>query len=93
METVQAEQLLLSLNNDWQLVGSGKVIAFDFKFKDYYQTIDFVNALASIANQQDHHPDLEVGYNHCLVKLSTHSIGGLSDKDFTCAQLIEALVN
>jgi len=93
MEASQVTQQLESLKNDWQLDDSGTVILFDFKFKDYYQTISFVNSLAWIANQQDHHPDLEVGYNHCLVKYSTHSLNALSDKDFTCAHLIEALFN
>ncbi|HEY9150705.1 MAG TPA: 4a-hydroxytetrahydrobiopterin dehydratase, partial [Gammaproteobacteria bacterium] len=60
-------------------------------FKNYYQTIAFVNALAWIANQEDHHPDLEVSYNRCTVHFSTHSIGGLSLNDFICAARLDAL--
>lgn len=52
----------------------------------------FVNAVAWIANQEGHHPDLEVGYNHCLVRYSTHAIGGLSENDFICAAKIDKLL-
>ena len=47
--------------------------------------MSFVNALAHIANIEDHHPDLEVGYNYCHVTFTTHAIGGLSENDFVCA--------
>ena len=67
------------------------VIEKTFSFKNFYETIAFVNAMAFIANSQNHHPDLEVGYNKCSVKYSTHSVGGLSKNDFICAARIEAL--
>jgi 4a-hydroxytetrahydrobiopterin dehydratase len=75
--------------NDWALTNG--VIEKTFSFKDYYQTIAFVNAVAWIANSQNHHPDLVVGYNKCTVKYSTHSVGGLSENDFICAARIDAL--
>ena len=62
-----------------------------YSFKNYYETIAFVNAVAWIANKQDHHPDMQVGYNKCTVKYSTHSVGGLSENDFICASRIESL--
>jgi 4a-hydroxytetrahydrobiopterin dehydratase len=79
--------------NDWQLDESAKEISRSFAFKNYYQTIAFVNALAWIAHQEDHHPDLQVGYNRVQVRFSTHSIGGLSQNDFICAAKIDALSN
>jgi 4a-hydroxytetrahydrobiopterin dehydratase len=63
----------------------------EFRFKDFYQTIAFVNALAWIANREDHHPDLEVGYNRCMVRYTTHAVDGLSQNDFICAARIDAL--
>lgn len=69
----------------WREHVTGKEIARDFKFKNYYQTMAFVNAIAWISHHENHHPDLEVGYNHCLVRYSTHAIGGLSENDFICA--------
>lgn len=72
---------------------NGVAIARKFVFKDFHATIGFVNALAWIANREDHHPDLEVGYDHCVVRWSTHSAGGLTQNDFICAARIDALVD
>ena len=62
-----------------------------WSFKNYYETLAFVNAVAWIVHGEDHHPDLSVGYNRCRVEFSTHSIGGISENDFICAAKIEAL--
>ena len=64
-----------------------------YAFKNYYETMAFVNALAFISHREDHHPDLEVGYNKCTVRYSTHSVGGLSENDFICAAKVEALMS
>jgi len=88
-----AKSLLAELTQSWGLSADKKAIYHDFKFDNFYKTINFVNALAWIANQQDHHPDLEVGYGHCLVRYSTHSVDGLSENDFICAAKIEQLLN
>ncbi len=69
----------------------GKCIVKTFKFANYHETLAFVNAVAWIAHRSDHHPDLEVGYNRCRVAFSTHSAGGLTDKDFANAARIDAL--
>ena len=66
-------------------------IARTFKFKDYHHTMAFVNAVAWVAHREDHHPDMEVGYNRCTVRFSTHSVGGLSNNDFICAAKVDAL--
>ena len=83
---------LLSKLEQWQLNATGTEIARDYKFPDYYQTMAFVNAIAWMAHQENHHPDLEVGYNHCYVRYSTHAIGGLSENDFICAAQIDQLI-
>ena len=62
-----------------------------FAFKNYHETIAFVNASAWVSHREDHHPDLEVGYNKCRVRYSTHSAGGLTERDFGCAGKLEAL--
>jgi 4a-hydroxytetrahydrobiopterin dehydratase len=82
---------LLSALSSWENRG-GKEIARTFKFKNFHETMAFVNAVAWVAHQEDHHPDLEVGYNRCLVRYSTHSVGGLSENDFICAAKVDALV-
>jgi 4a-hydroxytetrahydrobiopterin dehydratase len=81
----KAQQLMHELAPEWQLASDARSIRREFKFRDFYRTMSFVNALAHVANIEDHHPDLEVGYNYCRVLFTTHAIGGLSDNDFICA--------
>lgn len=88
----EINQLLEQLHPDWQCQQNPPDLQRTFKFKNFYQTIAFVNALAWIAHQGDHHPDLEVSYNRCTIHYSTHSIGGISENDFICAAKIDALV-
>ena len=68
-----------------------RLIGKTFEFKNYYQTMAFVNAVAWLSHREDHHPDLSVGYNKCRVEYSTHAIGGLSENDFICAAKVDAL--
>ena len=70
---------------------AGNAIEKTFKFKDFHQTMKFVNAVAAIANQQNHHPDLAVSYATCGVKFSTHSAAGRTESDFMCAAKVEAI--
>lgn len=85
----QIDTILASLS-EWKRDGDGirKQVTFD----DYHRTMAFVNAVAWIAHQQDHHPDLEVGYDHCGVFFSTHDVGGLSKNDMICAAKVDALL-
>jgi 4a-hydroxytetrahydrobiopterin dehydratase len=80
---------LLKRLDGWTL--QEKSIRKTFAFKNYYQTIAFVNAIAWMTHREDHHPDLQVGYNRCVVEYSTHSVGGLSENDFICAAKVDAL--
>lgn len=77
---------------DWGLVEDGAAIRKTFRFPDYYRTLAFVNALAFIAHREDHHPDLGVHYDRCVVRYSTHDAGGLSTNDFICAAKAEYLL-
>jgi 4a-hydroxytetrahydrobiopterin dehydratase len=76
----------------WELTEEGKAISKTFPFANYHQTMAFVNALAYIAHQEDHHPDLSVHYNRCVIRFSTHDVGGLSQNDFICAAKAESLI-
>ena len=89
LNSQQVAEMLKSLDG-WGL--KGKEIVRAFSFTDFYETMAFVNAVAYIANREDHHPDMEVGYNKCTVKFSTHSVGGLSENDFICAAKVDALL-
>jgi 4a-hydroxytetrahydrobiopterin dehydratase len=78
----------------WKLSGDGAEAAIEktFTFADYHETISFVNAVAFIANAQDHHPDLSVHYSRCVVRFNTHDLKGISETDFECAAAIDALL-
>ena len=75
----------------WHLSADSSAMRKEFHFPDYFHTMAFVNAVASIAHREDHHPELEVSYNRCLVNYSTHDVGGLSLNDFICATKVEDL--
>ncbi len=85
----QASSLLRELDG-WALHEA--TLDKTFEFKNYYQTMAFVNAVAWISHREDHHPDMAVGYNKCRVEYSTHAIGGLSENDFICAAKVDALL-
>lgn len=91
LEGESIKKQLKQLGREWQVNADNKILFKDFRFKNYYQTIAFVNALAWMAHRENHHPDLEVGYNHCLVQYTTHAAKGLTENDFICAQQVEAL--
>jgi 4a-hydroxytetrahydrobiopterin dehydratase len=78
----------------WKLAGDGENVAIEktYSFANYYETMSFVNAVAFIANAQDHHPDLSVYYNRCVVRFNTHDVKGLSETDFDCAAQVDALL-
>ena len=82
------------LNNlpGWTLMDNGQAVRKTFKFDDYYRTMAFVNALAFIANRENHHPDLGVHYDRVEVRFSTHDVGGLSENDFICAAKVDLLL-
>lgn len=92
MNGEQIKQLMPQLHKNWQVNSNHNEIKRSFSFADFYQTMAFVNAIAWIANSENHHPDLEVGYNYCHVKLMTHALKGLSMNDFICAAKIDGLL-
>ncbi|MES2537436.1 MAG: 4a-hydroxytetrahydrobiopterin dehydratase [Pseudomonadota bacterium] len=83
----------LSALSAWSLQ-DGKIVR-KFGFKDYHDTLDFVNAIAHVIHAEDHHPELVVTYNKCVVKFDTHSVnggrGGISENDFICAAKVDAV--
>lgn len=84
----EAASLLQELDG-WNL--QDKQITKNYTFKNYYQTMAFVNAVAWVSHREDHHPDIVVGYNRCDITYTTHAIDGLSENDFICAAKIDKL--
>lgn len=97
---LNGEQYLLELNvvaaalaqlPGWELAEECQALVKTFQFDDYYRTLAFVNALAHMAHREDHHPDLGVHYNRCVVRYSTHDAGGVTENDLICAAKAEHL--
>jgi 4a-hydroxytetrahydrobiopterin dehydratase len=74
----------------WRLIDGS--LEKTYSFNNYYETIAFVNAVAFIANAEDHHPDLALGYSKCTVRFNTHDVQGISISDFFCASKVDALL-
>lgn len=88
----QVSLRLKRLDPRWKLAPGGQRIAARFAFADFTQTSAFVIAVMSLSACNDHHPDVSFGYNNCDIAYSTHDAGGLSEKDFACADMIDALM-
>ena len=86
-----ARQLLVLLPQ-WEFGPGQTSIRRNFRFADFAHALAFVNAAGWIAEQQNHHPDLELGWGRCLMAFSTHDVGGLSMNDFICAAKVDALL-
>ncbi len=91
LDAAHAAELMSGLAAGWRMAEDGRSLRRAFSFADFYETMAFVNAVAWIANAEDHHPDLEVGYDYCRMSFSTHTVGGLSENDFICAAKVDAL--
>lgn len=91
-----ATQIIASLAKveGWKLHGDGAEVAIEktYRFDSYLKTLAFVNAVAYLAEQQDHHPEMLVAYGRCSVRFNTHDVQGVSRSDFECAALVDALL-
>lgn len=92
LDPEQINHLLPQLHQDWEVINQHQEIKRSLKFKNFYETMAFVNAIAFIANQENHHPDLEIGYNYCNIRFMTHALKGLSHNDFICAAKVDSLL-
>ena len=87
----EAETLLADVPG-WALADDVKSIHRRFEFKGFYKCMSFINAMAWVANAENHHPDFSAGYSFCEVTFTTHAIDGLSENDFICAAKVNALL-
>jgi 4a-hydroxytetrahydrobiopterin dehydratase len=91
LATEEANKLLAQISG-WELL-EGIKIKKEFKFKDFLAAMEFVNNVANIANQENHHPAILISYNKVKITSSTHAIGGLSENDFILAAKIDKLIS
>ena len=87
---VEAETLMVQVAG-WELNAEAKAISKNFKFKDFAQALSFVNKIGEIAESEEHHPDIELGWGRVKISLTTHAIKGLSENDFIMAAKIDEL--
>ncbi len=92
LNTEQIKVLMPQLAKGWEVTHDAKQLKRSFKFHNFYETMAFVNAIAWFANQDNHHPDLEVGYNYCHITYMTHALQGLTPNDFISAAKVDALM-
>ena len=88
----QVNEYLAHIHDGWLFHQDQQLIKRQFKFKNFSKTMFFVNALAHLADQEGHHPDVEFGYNYCHVSLTTHEAKGLTINDFICAKKVDLLI-
>ena len=86
-----AENMLVDLPG-WELSDDGKLISRRFEFPGFFRTMAFINAMAWVVNNENHHPDFSAGYNYCQMGFTTHAIDGLSENDYICAARVSALI-
>lgn len=94
MPLLSADQITEQLKKlpNWMVDQDKKCIQKTYEFKGYYQVMAFVNAIAWMAHQEKHHPDLMVSYNKVIVQYQTHEAGGITKNDMICAKRVEALI-
>ncbi len=86
-----AEELVTQLDSGWQLAVDNKSISCLFRFRDFHDTMNFVDKVAAMVHKQDHHPYMEISYNRCLIRYTTHTLNALSLNDFICAARIDEI--
>ena len=76
----------------WEIIDDGQALMRIFTFRNHYEVMAFVNAIAWISHREDHHPGMKVGYSRCEVEYTTHAVEGLTENDFICAAKVDALL-
>ena len=92
METLNKEQIESALAglDDWAYVG--EALTRTFRFADFVHAVGFVEHLAEVAEERQHHPDIDIRYNKVTLRVSTHSAGGVTQRDVDLAKAVQHLV-
>lgn len=92
LDRTKAQEFLSALSG-WSLAEDGKAILKEYKFKNFKEVVAFFNRIAQVAEEENHHPDLKIGYSRVGVELATHAIKGLSENDFILAAKFDLKVS
>lgn len=82
---------LLKKVPEWELEGSR--ITRTVEFDGFTDAVDFINDVAEIAEEEGHHPDIDIRYNKVILSLTTHDAGGVTEADFAVAQRLDNLID
>jgi 4a-hydroxytetrahydrobiopterin dehydratase len=91
MSNININEVLSQLNSNWQLSENQDLLSRRFELNTFAEALDLVNKIGEIAEEQGHHPDINLGWGYVEIYLSTHNIGGISDKDILLAKTIDNL--
>ncbi|MEM6561201.1 MAG: 4a-hydroxytetrahydrobiopterin dehydratase [Planctomycetota bacterium] len=85
LDAAAADEFLQQLPAGWSIDAGSKTLAKTFEFAEFDATMTFVNAVADVAREANHHPDMELGYAKARIAWTSHDAGGLTVNDFVCA--------
>lgn len=88
MDQNEIETFKKHIQDDWNII-ENKKMSKEYSFKNFKNTMEFVNKVAELAEEEGHHPDMQVSYGKVVIELSTHAINGLSENDFIMAHKID----
>jgi 4a-hydroxytetrahydrobiopterin dehydratase len=91
MNTINPDEILSKINPNWQLSENKDLLSRRFELNNFVEALDLVNKIGELAEAEQHHPDINLGWGYVEIYLSTHDIGGISEKDLILAQEIDKL--
>ena len=91
MTKLNSTEILAQISSDWKLSENNDLLSRRFELNNFSEALELVNKIGELAENQQHHPDINLGWGYVEIYLSTHDIGGISDKDITLAQAIDKL--
>lgn len=91
LKPAEAQKLMQELEPEWMLVDDAHLLVREFRFKNFKEAMEFANKIAAVAEEENHHPDLQIGWGSVSVELSTHAIHGLSENDYILAAKIDEI--
>lgn len=91
MTKLNSNEILAQISSNWQLSENNDLISRSFELNNFAEALELVNKIGELADSEQHHPDINLGWGYVEVYLSTHDIGGISDKDITLAQAIDKI--
>lgn len=91
MTKLNSTEILNQISSDWKLSENNDLLSRRFELNNFVEALNLVNKIGELAETEQHHPDINLGWGYVEVYLSTHDIGGISDKDIFLAQAIDRL--